>query len=100
MNLSRPDRLARLDALAAAYVLGMLGARARARITRAARTDTVVAATIRAWEQRLSPLAGAAPPIEPPAEVWKRIALRLALDAALPAEHPTWWARLRDWRRG
>ena len=31
MNLSRPDRPARLDALAALYVLGTLSSRARAR---------------------------------------------------------------------
>ena len=56
MNLSRPDRLPRLDALAASYVLGTLPGRARARLAHIARTDTVVAATIRAWEQRLAPL--------------------------------------------
>jgi anti-sigma-K factor RskA len=98
MNLSRPDRLARLDALAASYALGTMPARARARLAHVARTDTVVAATIRTWEQRLSPFAEAAPPITPPPRVWKRIALRLGLDAVRPSERGPWWSRLGLWR--
>lgn len=98
MNLSRPDRLARLDALAASYALGTMPARTRARLAHVARTDTVVAATIRAWEQRLSPFAEAAPPITPPPRVWKRIALRLGLDAVRPSERGPWWSRLGLWR--
>ena len=98
MNLSRPDRLARLDALAASYALGTMPARARARLAHVARTDTVVAATIRTWEQRLSPFAEAAPPITPPPRVWKRIALRLGLDAVRPSERAPWWSRLGLWR--
>ncbi len=99
MNLSRPDRVARLDALAAACVLGTLSARARARLTRAARTDTAVASTLRAWEQRLSPFAEAAPPITPPPQVWKRIALRLGLDTVRPSERGPWWTRMPFRRR-
>lgn len=98
MNLSRPDRLARLDALAASYVLGTMPGRARARLHQVARTDTVVAATLRAWEQRLAPFAEAAPPITPPPQVWKRIALRLGLDAVRPSERGPWWARVGFWR--
>lgn len=98
MNLSRPDRVARLDALSAAYALGTLPARARARLARAAQTDTVVASTIREWEQRLLPLAEAAPPITPPPQVWKRIAMRLGLDAVRPSERISWWMRMPFWR--
>lgn len=98
MNLSRPDRLPRLDALAAAYVLGTLTPRARARLARAARTDTVVAQTIRGWEQRLLPFAEAAPPITPPPQVWRVIALRLGLDTVRASERGPWWARVRFWR--
>lgn len=97
MNLSRPDRIARLDALAAAYVLGTLSWRARARLARAARTDTVVAATLRAWEQRLSPLAEAAPPITPSPRLWRRIALRLGLEPDRSPPGP-WWTRVGFWR--
>ncbi|MFO1412595.1 MAG: anti-sigma factor [Burkholderiales bacterium] len=97
MNLSRPDRRARLDALAAAYVLGTLPARARARLTRIARTDTVVAATLRAWEQRLSPFAEAAPPVTPSPRLWRRITLRLGLEP-VPARPGPWWTRVGVWR--
>ncbi len=97
MNLSRPDRLARLDALAAAYVLGTLSSRARARLARIARTDTVVASVLREWEQRLSPLAEAAPPITPSPRLWRRIALRLGLEPVRAAKGP-WWTRVGFWR--
>lgn len=97
MNLSRPDRLERLDALAAAYVLGTLSGRARARLTQIARTDTVVAATLRAWEQRLAPFAEAAPPINPSPRLWRRIALRLGLEPERTVRGP-WWTRVGFWR--
>jgi anti-sigma-K factor RskA len=57
-----------------------------------------VASTIRAWEQRLAPFAEAAPPITPPPQVWKRIALRLGLDAVLPSARQPWWAGVAFWR--
>ncbi len=98
MNLSRPDRLHRLDALAAAYVLGTLPARARMRLARVAQTDTMVASTIRAWELRLSPLAEAAPSITPPPGVWRVIALRLGLEPVRPRTPGPWWTRLAFWR--
>jgi anti-sigma-K factor RskA len=98
MNLSRPDRLARLDALAASYALGTLPGRSRARLAYIARTDTVVAQAIRAWEQRLAPFAEAAPPITPSPQVWRRIALRLGLDAVRRSERGAWWTRLGFWR--
>ncbi|MFO1305126.1 MAG: anti-sigma factor [Burkholderiales bacterium] len=98
MNLSRPDRVERLDALAAAYVLGTMPARARARLARMARTDTAVRAAIRAWEERLAPLAESAPPVNPSPQVWKRVALRLGLDATPHSERSSWWGRLSFWR--
>jgi len=98
MNLSRPDRLLRLDALASAYVLGTLPGRARQRLARIAQTDTVVAATIRAWEQRLSPLAEAAPPITPSPRLWRVIALRLGLEPVRHSAPGPWWTRIGFWR--
>ena len=98
MNLSRPDRLSRLDALAAEYALGTLPGRARRRLARVAQTDTVVASAIRGWEHRLSPLADAAPPITPSPRVWRVIALRLGLEPVrTPAPGP-WWTRVGFWR--
>lgn len=98
MNLSRPDRTERLDALAAAYVVGTLSGLARARLARAARTDTAVRAAIRAWEERLAPLAESAPPVNPSPQVWKRVTLRLGLDGTPPSERVPWWGRLRFWQ--
>jgi anti-sigma-K factor RskA len=98
MNLSRPDRVQRLDALAASYVLGTLPGRARARLAHIARTDTVVRATIRAWEERLAPFAESAPPINPSPHVWKRIALRLGLPADRQVDRGPWWTRVGFWR--
>jgi anti-sigma-K factor RskA len=98
LNLSRPDRMERLDALAASYVLGTLSGRARARLAHIARTDTAVRATIRAWEERLAPLAESAPPINPSPQVWKRIALRLGLPANRQLDRGPWWTRVGFWR--
>ena len=98
MNLSRPDRLHRLDALAAAYVLGTLPGRARRRLARIAQTDTAVAVAIRAWEQRLSPFAETAPPVTPPPRVWRVIALRLGLAPVRPPAPGPWWTRVGFWR--
>ena len=98
MNLSRPDRPQRLDALAAEYVLGTLPARARARLGRVARTDTTVAAAIRSWEYRLSSLADGASPVTPSPCVWKVIALRLGLEPSREAAAGRWWQRVSFWR--
>ncbi len=98
MNLSRPDRPQRLDALAAAYALGTLSARARARLALIARTDTVIATAIRAWENRLSPLAEGAPPITPSPRVWRQIALRLGLEPVRSSAAGSWWTQIAFWR--
>jgi anti-sigma-K factor RskA len=100
MNLSRPDRLQRLDALASACALGTLSPRARARLTRAANVDAAVAAAIRDWEMRLATLCEGVPPIAPPPRVWTEIAARLGLGAtaAAPGADLPWWARIAFWR--
>jgi anti-sigma-K factor RskA len=97
MNLSREDRTQRLDALAAQYALGTLSPRARRRLARIARTDTVVARAIGAWEIRLSGLAEAIPGVTPPLRVWQGIETRLGF--ARPAsERTSWWGSLGLWR--
>jgi len=100
MNLSRPDRLQRLDALASAYALGTLSPRARLRLARAAKVDGTVAAAIRDWEMRLATLSEGAAPITPPPRVWTAIATRLGLGAATTASGVDlpWWARVAFWR--
>ncbi|HET9339516.1 MAG TPA: anti-sigma factor [Casimicrobiaceae bacterium] len=96
MDLSRPDRAARLDALAAEYALGTLPARTRARLDRVARDDATVARALRDWEQRIAALADGAPPIQPAPRVWTSLARRLGLDDG--ATDAPWWRRLGFWR--
>ena len=96
MNLSRPDRAARLDALAAEYALGTLPARSRARLDRIARTDAAVALALRNWEQRIAALADGAPPIQPAPRVWTALARRLGFEDA--ASDAPWYRRLGFWR--
>jgi anti-sigma-K factor RskA len=99
MNLSRPDRSARLDALAAQYALGTLPARARRRLAAIARRDATVAAAMQEWEWRLASLAEAVPGIAPAPRVWARIALRLGLETAAGQTPPrSWWASVSLWR--
>lgn len=103
MNLARPDRSARLDAVASAYALGTLGTRARRRLTRLAQRDPVIAAAIRQWEWRLAALADGSPQVNPSPRVWEGIRTRLGLAEAgkdhgsAPADVP-WWSSLALWR--
>ena len=101
MNLGRPDRSARLDALAAEFALGTLAGRARRRLARIARVDPVVARAIAAWEDRLGVLAEAVPGVTPPPRVWEGIRARLGLaepESARPAPKAPWWASLKLWQ--
>jgi anti-sigma-K factor RskA len=101
VDLSRADRSARLDALAAAYALGTLAARPRRRLAAVARRDAVVAASLRQWEWRLAALADGAPGITPSPHLWERIRSRLGLanaNAAGQRSTTAWWSRLAVWR--
>lgn len=99
MNLGRPDRSERLDALAAAYALGTLAARPRRRLARLALDDPAVAAAIRDWEWRLAVLADGVPGTTPPPRVWDGIRKRLGVAEPGEARGPApWWASLGLWR--
>lgn len=88
----------RADLLAAQYVLGTLAPRARARFARLARTDRGARDALRAWEERLLPLAESVPPVVPPERVWASILARIQPTGG-PAEAPgTIWANLGLWR--
>ena len=96
MDYRTPERL---DALAAQYVLGTLPARARARFARLAQADPVVAAAIRSWEDRLSPLAEGMPPVNPPARVWSAILARIGrIGSPGAAGGSALWAMVSLWR--
>ena len=103
MNLGRPDRSNRLDALAAAYALGTLAAGPRRRLARLAQRDAAVAASIREWEWRLAVLAEGVPGVTPPPRVWEGIRRRLGLADTVggksdAARRVPWWASLGLWR--
>ncbi|MGH8849969.1 MAG: anti-sigma factor [Casimicrobiaceae bacterium] len=96
MNIRTPERA---DALAAHYVLGTLSGRARARFARIARGDRALDDAIRAWEDRLSPLAETVPAVEPPARVWPAILARLDRAGVVAAPEPrSIWASVGIWR--
>lgn len=88
MNYDRPELL---DRLAAAYVLGTLGSRARRRFARLCRTLPAAAAATRQWEARLAPLAASVPPAIPSPRVWERIARRLGHEAVAAPRRRRWW---------
>ncbi|MCJ2125982.1 anti-sigma factor domain-containing protein [Methylobacterium sp. J-077] len=75
-----PDPGSDPDLRAAEYVLGTLDPGERAAMAGALATDTAVAARVRAWERRLSPLLHAIPAATPSPRV------RAALLRALPAK--------------
>jgi anti-sigma-K factor RskA len=91
MNYLKPERL---DALAAQYVLGTLSRAARARVVRLARGNETVAAALRAWENRLLPLAESLPPVAPPERVWPAILARIQGQRGSGSI----WANLGLWR--
>lgn len=65
------------EMLAAEYVLGTLHGAARRRFVRLLKSDPALQCTVTEWEERLSPMASAAPPVEPPARVWRAIQARI-----------------------
>lgn len=87
-------------ALAGEYVLGTLRGAARRRFEAFVRADPEVAAIVRAWEGRMTPLADRLEPVEPPERVWRAIESRIASEASLPAGRgPTaFWENLAFWR--
>jgi anti-sigma-K factor RskA len=72
-----PETDPTLDELAAEYALGLLdgedGDRAEARQA----SDPAFALAVKAWRERLAPLADEAPLTAPPPELWDRISRRL-----------------------
>ena len=99
MSLSPED-----DLSAAEFALGKLDPGERAALAARRQREPELDAAIRAWEARLSPLAEAAPPIEPPHDYLPAIQARLrattpptsgAEDSVARLQ-----ARLARWRAG
>ncbi len=88
------------DFAAAEFALGTLDPGERATLAARRLREPELDAAIRAWETRLSPLAEAAPPIEPPRDYLAAIEARLGSDPALAAaaEVAALQRRLARWR--
>ncbi len=71
------------DLDAAEYVLGVLPPNQSRAIEVLAALDAGLAASIAAWQDRLSPLAATVLPLSPPPELWQRLALATGLQADL-----------------
>jgi anti-sigma-K factor RskA len=92
MNYNSPQLL---DQLAAAYALGSMRGRARARFERLCETLPAVRAARHSWEDRLLPLAIAVPKVAPSSILWSSIRSRVQLDAGVPTRGG---ARAGSWR--
>lgn len=89
------------DLLAGEYVLGTLDPTEAQAVAEQARQDVALAAAIAAWQARLAPLAGMAPPVTPPATVWDRIADSTGLKQVSQKPAASRWAFWNDaapWR--
>lgn len=93
-----------IEALAAEYVLGTLDAGERSAAEARLVSNAAFRAAVAAWERRFQPLAEALPPVDPPADLFHRIAPRLAAApaAGLPAGDNVVALRrsVRRWRTG
>lgn len=95
------DRHDALHALAGDYVLGTLPAARRREVESRMALEPALRVAVEAWEARLLPLTVLAPPVEPSAPLWERIAR--SVDAAEAARAPArprrdWWGSLSLWR--
>jgi anti-sigma-K factor RskA len=102
MDYSKP---ALADALAAQYVAGTLRGPARRRFDALLPAHPALQSAVRTWQDRLMPLTGAVPPVQPPPRVWQRIekalwpaASQQPQQSQQPNTQATWWQRLSVWR--
>lgn len=66
--------------LAGELALGVLDPAAHAAARARSAAEPAFAAEVAAWEARLAPLIDQVAPVEPPAGVWRRIAMQLGVD--------------------
>lgn len=88
------------DDRAAEYALGVLTADERAAAERQMRSDPGFADQVAAWDERLSPLIEAVPPVTPPRVVWMRIAAQLGILKTPSAPEAGFWGNIAVWRAG
>jgi anti-sigma-K factor RskA len=84
------------EMLAAEYVLGALEGDERREAERLLAADPEFAGFVAAWQRRLTPLASYAAPVQPPADLWRRIEAGIA--PAANAEIVPLRRRVRFWQ--
>ena len=85
------------DVLAGEFVLGVLDIAQRRTAQARVETDRAFAQLVAEWERHLAPWLADIEPVEPPAEVWARICLRLGWKDSEPAA-VGFWQSLGFWR--
>jgi anti-sigma-K factor RskA len=83
------------ELLAAEYVLGVLAGGERDVAARRAAREQNFARMVADWEQRLAPWSREFAEVQPPADMWRRIADALP---ATPVRRPGLWQSLAFWR--
>jgi anti-sigma-K factor RskA len=83
------------DLLAAEYVLGSLDPDEASAAEHLVQTDDGFTAAVRAWRERLAPLAQTVSSVAPPPELWRRIETSVAMPGGTvvelpPAPRPSW----------
>jgi len=87
------------DALAAQYVAGTLRGPARRRFEALLPGHPALQAAVADWQARLLPLTAVVDEVQPPPQVWLRIAQRLWPEPTAAAAPATaWWRGLALWR--
>jgi len=90
-----PPRTHDLDA--AEYVIGLLSPDEARAVKARALSDRAMAASVLAWQRRLSPLTSAVPPVTPPLHVWQRLELSAGLRQATQAVRQVVPKQQRRW---
>src|SRR6267378_1731810 len=88
MNYLLPERLERLSR---EYALGTLAGPARRRFERVLRQAPAAVRAVGAWQERLSGLAAAVPPMQPSESVWRRLEERLFAAPRVAPRGPLQW---------
>jgi anti-sigma-K factor RskA len=86
------------EILAGEFVLGVLDAAQRRQAQARVEVDRAFAQRVADWERSLAPWLADIEPVEPPAQVWARICLRLGWKDSEPAAAVGLWQSLGFWR--
>jgi anti-sigma-K factor RskA len=86
------------EILAGEFVLGVLDVAQRREVQARVEVERAFAQSVAEWERSLAPWLADIEPVEPPAQVWARICLRLGWKDSEPAAAVGFWQSLGFWR--